>query len=739
MKRVDLAKLTDDDIAKLTCNVSMVLSDIAFDALRAGVAVFPGELIGKHLQAAHPSIENLLQTGILVQTRAVSSADWQQSQYYFMHLTLMEYFAGKAVAKLLSLPSHKAALRRDDLAWLFAHKDAPMLALAWQFTASELARLSPRPPPQAPTEPRPIRVSSNCSICHTKFGLFTSRYHCVMCGLSVCDSHSHWDVDNRRLCADCVHPAANAAGLLETWWGDALTSTWFHTPEDSQIQLWLRFGEDASVLQTFHRGFRDILAVVVQLVRADVLLMFRGKLGCARVKWWATLRDCPNMCKLILFDWDEFNLYIASGPVTADLARLPYELADVLVDSPALIAFLLRVWESTVLTPDHKVCIVDTIASCPALTLADVIVGEAVRASVTALQDAAAACLRHKLYLLSDSAFLEACTDAYITSTRLLSELQRLCGDHWVPVLAGRELCVSGSLSLQGRYLSKIQAAGNVHSPGLAVSRDGMRIAISNCAEHTVTIYELGTGHAADSEDTFPVIRTIGGHGSDLGKFNAPEKLCFTVAGSVLVAEWEGKRVQEVTASGDHVMFVGLDTPGGLGYVAGLDCNQHVVAICHQHGVDGIPPPHFNQIVLCDYATGGYLRSFGGYGSIPGCLNQCWGLRISRDGRHVFVAEALNHRVSIFTAHGVHVRSFGSSSELNGPSDVCVTDNGEVVVAGNWNHNVVVYTPDGSKVSRTFGKQGTSNGEFLHSTAVSYVCGKLYVLDLKTARVQVFE
>jgi DNA-binding beta-propeller fold protein YncE len=144
------------------------------------------------------------------------------------------------------------------------------------------------------------------------------------------------------------------------------------------------------------------------------------------------------------------------------------------------------------------------------------------------------------------------------------------------------------------------------------------------------------------------------------------------------------------------------------------------------------------QVVVFDYLTGEFVRGFGAAGSDPGGLKGTSGVRITRDGRHVVVAEANNHRISIFTLTGEFCKCFGGPSTLDHPTDLCLTDAGEIVVASRNRNEIVVFAADGSAVVKRFGSDGLVDGQFREPTALAFVRGKLFVLDGWSPRVQVF-
>lgn len=254
-------------------------------------------------------------------------------------------------------------------------------------------------------------------------------------------------------------------------------------------------------------------------------------------------------------------------------------------------------------------------------------------------------------------------------------------------------------------------------------------MAVANYASNTITLYGLPSGDE---------IVTFGSRGSGCGQFGSPARLTF--AGSdhtqLLISEWENRRLQEVTLTGEHIRFL---APGRYetGF-NGVTTNNVVVAAV-------LPRDPEHKIVVLDYVSGDVLTAFGRDGSQPGHLSLCGGVKISADGLQVFVAECDNKRVSVFTIGGDFQRIIQDTSLMNDPSDVCVTEFGEVVVANNCGHDILVLPLDSqsneSSVTTRIGsgESGVVDGMFTYPAHVCMAGNTLFVLDWGSNRVQLFD
>ena len=133
------------------------------------------------------------------------------------------------------------------------------------------------------------------------------------------------------------------------------------------------------------------------------------------------------------------------------------------------------------------------------------------------------------------------------------------------------------------------------------------------------------------------------------------------------------------------------------------------------------------------------VLSFGQKGESVGMLNYPWGVTVN-DQDEIAVTEFLNHRVSVFSSDGTHLRSFGRIGDNNGeflfPTGIAFDSHGNIVVADSWNHRVQIFDRNGNflskfggvRVHRLFYPEGLSiNGN-----------GDIVVSDLGNKLIKIF-
>jgi DNA-binding beta-propeller fold protein YncE len=235
-------------------------------------------------------------------------------------------------------------------------------------------------------------------------------------------------------------------------------------------------------------------------------------------------------------------------------------------------------------------------------------------------------------------------------------------------------------------------------SNGVAVSRDGSTLLVSDCDGGSHAIHEF---RVADGSR----LRVIGGAGDGPLQFSYPRQVWVASDDFVFVAEFGNKRVQVLTPRLDFHAFVGV---GQLSSPAGV-CADDAVVVVSEHIA--------HRISVFNRGDGALLRRFGCRGSGDGQLYAPSGLCLLAGGRHghVAVADVNNSCASVFSVEGEFIRRVGVG-ELRGPAGVACSAFDELVVADNYNHRVVVFSASGEMLHTVGG--GVFTGIAMHGGAV---------------------
>lgn len=226
------------------------------------------------------------------------------------------------------------------------------------------------------------------------------------------------------------------------------------------------------------------------------------------------------------------------------------------------------------------------------------------------------------------------------------------------------------------------------HPYSCCTSADGELLYVADTYNHRVQVYHIGSN--------FTLVRSIGSLGSGGGQMRDPSDVCCTHDGALLcVAEANGNRVQMFSVTdGVHVASLG---EGRFDWAYG---------VC-------VSPSEDSELFVADYdhhcvhvfrtADATHVRTIGSHGQDAGQFRNPQGVCLSRDGEWLFVADRGNDRVQVMRASdGEHVRSIGAWVDVSNscniarlaqPRGVCVSPNGELLfVADAGNHRVVVFT-----------------------------------------------
>ena len=135
------------------------------------------------------------------------------------------------------------------------------------------------------------------------------------------------------------------------------------------------------------------------------------------------------------------------------------------------------------------------------------------------------------------------------------------------------------------------------------------------------------------------------------------------------------------------------------------------------------------------------VLSFGQKGESVGMLYGPWGVAVN-DRDEIAVTELWNHRVSVFSSDGTHLRSFGRKGMNNGafqcPTGIAFDSHGNIVVADCYNHRVQVFDRNGNFLSK-FGEYESRDNQLSHPEGLSINGnGEIIVADQGKQLIKIF-
>ena len=262
---------------------------------------------------------------------------------------------------------------------------------------------------------------------------------------------------------------------------------------------------------------------------------------------------------------------------------------------------------------------------------------------------------------------------------------------------------------------------------GVAVSDDG-HVIVTEYRGHCVTIL--------DNEGK--KVKSFGGKGGRV-KFSKPRGVAITPDNFILVSD--NHSIQKISMDGDLVAPVGgygsrlLQFKYPEGIAISPITGQVYIADADNHRI---------QVLNPDLT---FSHLFGKKGSANGQFNKPSDVAIDSQGL-VYVADTDNHRIQKFTPNGNFVAQFGSKGwglgygpgQLDSPCGITIdtADTGLVYVSEAGNRRVSVFTTDGVFVS-IFGMGGSHRNQFDIPLGLRFdKKGFLYVCDYNNHRLVIY-
>ena len=135
------------------------------------------------------------------------------------------------------------------------------------------------------------------------------------------------------------------------------------------------------------------------------------------------------------------------------------------------------------------------------------------------------------------------------------------------------------------------------------------------------------------------------------------------------------------------------------------------------------------------------VLSFGEYGESVGKLNTPCGVAVN-NRNEIAVTDLNNHRVSVFSSDGTHLRSFGrqgrNKGEFHCPTGIAFDNNGNIVVADHNNNRVQVFSRNGEFLTK-FGEKGILDHQLHNPSGLSVTSnGDIIVADQGNKLIKIF-
>ncbi len=240
-------------------------------------------------------------------------------------------------------------------------------------------------------------------------------------------------------------------------------------------------------------------------------------------------------------------------------------------------------------------------------------------------------------------------------------------------------------------------------------------------------------------------VQVWGGLGDTAGQFNEPFDVAVDQKGFVYVTDVRNRCVQKFSADGDFLLAFGqkqLEKPGGIGI--GPDDTVWVT----DYDLDRIF--HFDS-------KGRLIAAWGEAGDQPGAFESPVDVAVNSEGV-VYVVDQYHHRIQRFSSDGQFISTWGKKGKVNVvrsalnfliaddhdgefyyPSRIAIGTDDRVYVSDAYNNRVQVFTADGGFL-RSIGGMGLWGGRFRVAAGISVARdGSLFVGDFYNNRIQHFD
>ena len=241
-------------------------------------------------------------------------------------------------------------------------------------------------------------------------------------------------------------------------------------------------------------------------------------------------------------------------------------------------------------------------------------------------------------------------------------------------------------------------------------------------------------------------IKSFGTEGEGPGEFKTPRGVAVDDLDNIFVVDKLNARIQKFTPTGEHIASVGREGHGELEFCwpKGIGVHPHsknvYVTEANNHRV---------QILKSDLTFFGKIgaededgKPRKGVGN--GEFNTPLGVAFDKAGR-VYVTDAVNDCIQVFTEEGEFITKFGKSGSGNGelkfPCAICIDKNDVLYVTEVDNHRVSVFTIAGDnlyppKFLTTFGER--SKEPFYYGGIAVGKQGAVYISDSCNDDLQIF-
>ena len=271
----------------------------------------------------------------------------------------------------------------------------------------------------------------------------------------------------------------------------------------------------------------------------------------------------------------------------------------------------------------------------------------------------------------------------------------------------------------------------SINKPTKIISNDGKMgypwgISFSPNGAWVVADHSKHCVYIFDQKDQ--LIWKFGSKGNKAGQFDTLYGVTFDNDNNIYIAEYSKDRIQKFDVGGQFLMTFGCkgSGEGQLSSPVGITSHNNEIYIAEAN----------NNRVSVFTQDGNFCHHIG-----EGVLDTPYDLAVNCNNQ-LLIVDYVHNSVYVFTLEGDYIGKLGvqenGKNRLNHPCSVAADSNGCVLVMDTGNNRVVIFDADGNFL-HSFGSRGCGNGQFYdpHGIAVS-PNGSIYVSDNRNRRIQIY-
>ena len=288
----------------------------------------------------------------------------------------------------------------------------------------------------------------------------------------------------------------------------------------------------------------------------------------------------------------------------------------------------------------------------------------------------------------------------------------------------------------QDLKMSKVKSSSSAErpkSPSRKINADEL---LASTSPQPLSVATVATTSADNSVSIVPqLVFKVDEVGGWPGKIASPSSLAFLSNGQVIVAEAENRlQVFDMTGKSTRIIGWGKVKPYGVavmndGKIAITDQKDHCIKIFSQEGEcivawgngnfrspAGIAALSNGNLVITDTERhtvnihrpdGAQVTQFGSWGNGDYQFNNVNYVAADKDD-NIYVVDGSNSYIKIYSSMGVFIKKVSllgaSTKQLWRPQGMCVTPQGNMIVADRDNHRVTLLSPDGQFIRHVLSK-----------------------------------